>query len=294
LFWVASLKKIPQGAWATLLLGAVLMIFMLFWTWAKRLEDTFDGANRRNLRHFIVAGEKGEVTIPANERPHAIVSENDDLDGSEFVQDRYFYLARDKAASSSIQEQPEERKELVRIPTCAVFHKFAAGKGVPHSFVGFIRQWPALPQVVIFLSVCILPVARVPADQRYDVDKVRSVKGFYGVTYYIGYRENFEVKIDEIVEKICSLETLADPRESSETINEIKKATLQTTNIIPHYHVMSKIDLHEGGALHVPLNWIRKFLVESIYRRLIISFPETAKWTGPADDIIRVGITAKI
>ena len=67
---------------------------------------------------------------------------------------------------------------------------------MPHSFVGFIRQWPALPQVVvslglfelvtghsliysrkIFLSVCILPVPRVPTDERYDVDKVRSVKG---------------------------------------------------------------------------------------------------------------------
>jgi len=216
------------------------------------------------------------------------------LDGSEFVQDRYFYLARDKSGSDTIQEQPEERKELVRIPTCAVFHKFAAGKGVPHSFVGFIRQWPALPQVVIFLSVCVLPIARVPADQRYDVDKVRSIKGFYGVTYYLGYREDFEVKINEVVAKICSLETRVDPRESSETINEIRRAALQTTHIIPHYHVMSKKELREGGILHAPSNWIRRFLVESIYRRLVISFPETAKWTGPADEIIRVGITAKI
>jgi len=26
---------------------------MIFWTWAKGLEDEFDGSNRRNLRHFI-------------------------------------------------------------------------------------------------------------------------------------------------------------------------------------------------------------------------------------------------
>lgn len=37
---------------------------------------------------------------------------------------------------------------------------------------------------------------------------------------------------------------------------------------VPHYHVMSKVDVREGGLLHVPLNWIRKFLIESIYRRL--------------------------
>ena len=72
---------------------------------------------------------------------------------------------------------------------------------------------------------------------------------------------------------------------------------------IPHYHVISKDGLREGGILRVPVNWIRRFLIESIYRRLsksprqprdpcgslmlslsVISFPETAKWTGPADE----------
>ena len=159
------------------------------------LEDRFDGANRRNLRHFIVSSEKGEVTIPAREKAPSIASDNDELEELESVQERYYYLARDKTISDSLQEQAEDdRRELVRIPTCAIFHKFASGKGVPHSFVGFIRQWPALPQVVvslllvtvkslltrsrkIFMSVCVLPIARIPADQRYDVDKVRSVKG---------------------------------------------------------------------------------------------------------------------
>ena len=65
------------------------------------------------------------------------------------MQERYFYLAHDKNKNDSILERPEDRRELVRIPTCAIFHKFAAGRGVPHSFVGFIRQWPALPQVVV-------------------------------------------------------------------------------------------------------------------------------------------------
>ena len=31
---------------------------------------------------------------------------------------------------------------------------------------------------------------------------------------------------------------------------------------------MSKVDLREGGVIRVPLNWIRKFLIESVYRRL--------------------------
>lgn len=156
----------------------------------QRLEDRFDGVNRRNLRHFIVAGEKGVVTLPTRGNPYSITSDADELDDSVTVQEQYYYYARDR----TVHDLDEDRRELVRIPTCAVFHKHAAGKGVPHSFVGFIRQWPALPQVVvslrlfspanllicsrkIFLSVCILPVPRVPPEERYDVNKVRSVKG---------------------------------------------------------------------------------------------------------------------
>ena len=142
-----------------------MMVFMLFWTWAKvpklvflftpfthppldqRQEDRFDGANRRNLRHFIVAGEKGVVTLPSRGHLQSITPDAEELDDSVTIQEQYYYFARDR----TVHDQEEDRRELVRIPTCAVFHKFAAGKGVPHSFVGFIRQWPALPQVVVSL-----------------------------------------------------------------------------------------------------------------------------------------------
>lgn len=35
LFWGASLKKVPHGAWVPLTIGSVLTCVMLFWTWAK-------------------------------------------------------------------------------------------------------------------------------------------------------------------------------------------------------------------------------------------------------------------
>jgi hypothetical protein len=113
----------------------------------QQLEDRFDDANRRNLGRFIVAGEKGEVTIPVDgEYQNSIISEADEVEEFESIQKYYFAPADD-----SVHEKAEDRRELVRIPVCAVFHKFAAGTGVPHSFVGFIGQWPALPQVVVSL-----------------------------------------------------------------------------------------------------------------------------------------------
>ena len=64
----------------------------------------------------------------------------------------------------------------------------------------------------VFLSVCVVPLPRIPPDERYIVNKVRAVEGitsfftsithdtqifpgFYGVTYYIGFRDDFDVKV---------------------------------------------------------------------------------------------------
>lgn len=47
------------------------------------------------------------------------------------------------------EDDAHPRLPLVRLPTCAVFHKLTAGRGVPHTFYGFLRQWPALPRVVV-------------------------------------------------------------------------------------------------------------------------------------------------
>ena len=46
------------------------------------------------------------------------------------------------------------------------------------------------------------------------------------------------------------------------------ESRLHSGDSIPHYHIMSKKAVHEGGTLHVPINWMRKFFIESIYRRL--------------------------
>ena len=126
---------------------------MVFWTWAKGLEDEFDGVNRRNLRHFIskVISEK-----PVSPPPLHPVSPG----GVEFIEE---YLAA-ALANPAPPDEPQRVKQTVqlfldvgeqekiplpRMSTMAIFHKLSSGKGVPHTFYGFLRRWPALPQVVV-------------------------------------------------------------------------------------------------------------------------------------------------
>jgi KUP system potassium uptake protein len=74
--------------------------------------------------------------------------------------------------------------------------------------------------------------------------------GFYGVTYYIGYREDFELdvrrrsrsirsrsalnflsKVVEIINRICELEQGLNPRDSSEIVENIRQAASSVTHL---------------------------------------------------------------
>ncbi|KAI4518197.1 potassium transporter [Schizophyllum commune Loenen D] len=313
LFWGSAVRKVPHGAWVPLMIGGILASIMVLWTWAKGLEDAFDSKNRVNLRHFIFQGDDSEH----------VLSDADSDDGAvrvEGTQEVYspapLYYLTDLAArmpnakkalgmsggkkDEGLAEDDEkadskspEKHRLSRIPTCGVFHKFTTGGGVPHTFVGFIRQYPALPSVVIFLSVCIVPTARVDPSMRYVVQKTRTLDGFYSATYYLGFRETFDVKVDEIIDRICAIEMTSAPRNQAvATIDDIRRAARTSTHIIPHYHVMSKPIL--SGRLASAVNWVRTVLIEEIYRRMKTMFPETAAWLTPADEIIHVGVNAAI
>ena len=151
---------------------------MIFWTWAKGLEDEFDGSNRRNLRHFIstevqISEKPTRAASPSvrsgdEARDETVVSEMNvaTLD-DQFKEEVSLFLHRDTPTSLTqrittgitIEDKKspkEEKLVLARLPTCAIFHKLSAGKGAPHTFYGFLRQWPSVPRIVVSIPLFIL------------------------------------------------------------------------------------------------------------------------------------------
>jgi len=79
-----------------------------------------------NLSHFIRHSPKGGSHDMDDQS-------SDDHDTS------YYFLPKGANSVNDqklVDEKSAERKELQRIPSCAVFHKIASGKGVPHTFIG--------------------------------------------------------------------------------------------------------------------------------------------------------------
>jgi len=306
LFWGASLRKVPLGAWVPLMIGCILWLVMIFWTWAKGLEDNFDGVNRHNLRHFIVNsfnkphGNIGDIKVAkTSAHQYSTMATLTQGSGVEEASTEDDVASKDDGKGESLYLVSEDKtfvRELSRVPIMAVFHKIAGGKGVPHTFYAFLKQWPALPRVVVFLSIKILPVGRLPADEeRYVITKVRTLKGFYGVTYQIGFREDFNVTVDEIVAGLCTVENryARDEEEGERMVAEVRHAAeTSITHIMPNYWVFSRPI--NAGFLTPAVRYVRAFLIEGLYRQIAQTFPDSVLWRGHQEEIIRVGINAEI
>ncbi|KAG8830264.1 hypothetical protein FRC18_008356 [Serendipita sp. 400] len=278
----------------------------VFWSWAQGLADQFDGANRRNLRHFISEATEPVLHSPVTRR-NLRLSPDNGLDVT--VQDSIDLPTpdveeEDYVSNSGTTPHPREESKLYldtgdtkvllsRMSTMAIFYKLSSGKGVPHTFYGFLKQWPTLPRVVVFLTVRIMPVAHVEKEDRYRVTKVRSLPGFYGATYMKGYRDKFNVDVSAIVELITVLELrgVESQEDATSIVDEIITAGRSATHIVPHYHVIARRLIIFGAPI---INWIRRLLIEDVYRSIAYVFPETVTWLQAADEIIHVGVTAEI
>lgn len=116
---------------------------------------------------------------------------------------------------------------------------------------GFIRQWPALPRFGIFLTVSVLPVPRVEDVDRYVVSRVDSLPGFYGVSQYLGFREDPSLHIEEIVTKINELEVRRGREGAGLITSQLMDHSLRPTHVYVSRILISVTctEQHNAGCL---------------------------------------------
>ncbi|KAH9055386.1 potassium transporter [Lactarius vividus] len=298
LFWGASTKKIPHGAWVPLMLGIILLAIMTFWTWAKGLEDQFDRKSRKRLEGFIVPEGAGAIFGDSEKREEGeFVALQEQDDGDRCNKTLYFVTPPLPDAKGA---EGEERHVIARLNLLAVFHGVSHERGVPPSFTSFLRQWPSLPAFGVFLTTRVLPVPYVDDVDRYVVSRVEVLPGFYGVAQYLGFRDEAALRMDEIVARVAELEERyagADPHGNERAgarrrVAQLLELARHPTHVIPHYAPKSKT--LAMGRLSPVANYLRRVLIEDVYGRLKMMLPEGEGWLAPADEIIHVGVTATI
>lgn len=69
---------------------------------------------------------------------------------------------------------------------------------------------------------------------RFSLHRHSSNLGFYGVTYHLGFRDDFDVSISAIANQIYDIETRIDPRDAAAVIREIQEVIGHATHMYAH------------------------------------------------------------
>ncbi|GAA5833011.1 hypothetical protein JCM3766R1_000398 [Sporobolomyces carnicolor] len=289
LFWGATLKKVPHGAWFTLTLGIVLLVLMLSWTAVKKLEDKFDEGHRVRLTEVMrLANERDNDAKPL--QSGVALGDLSTLRINEPQQDPVEGGYKDRGIEAS------NGATLARLPIFAFFHNSSAIQhdGVPHSFSAFLRSYPSLPSVIVFLTVRTVGIPHVAQEDRYLVDRVRTFSGLYIATIRFGYRDvkSLENVVHPLRDRIIALEARSDPANLDKKVRIIDESIeTAVTHILPNFYVVAD----PASTKPRIVRYIRKFFIEEIYRRIKVNFDEYEQYRfGDDQDVLRMSVIAPL
>lgn len=163
-FMSATMRKVPHGAWFTLLLAFVLSSIFILWRWGKRQQWTAEAEDNVTSSHLLEASSAS--------------SPNEKVEGR--VQMRF---ASDTLGGAAIST----------IPGLGIFFDKTGGLGdyIPKVFSQFILKFRSRPEVTVFFHMRPLPVPSIPVEERFVITRASPhVPSSYRITLRHGYMDN--------------------------------------------------------------------------------------------------------
>ena|SRR5581483_3991800 len=265
-FLCPTLLKFRSGGWFTLLLGILLATMMLIWKWGANLKFQHELNFKTSIETiFVESDEKDQPTII--EQPIELISR---------------YSSSSSSSNELTIKQPTNVLQLVdsefqvsRLPGIGMFYN-EAGFGVPLAFKHFVQHFPAIPQVLIFISIRPLAIPYVGEEDRLVVNKVSNYHGCYRVIARYGYMEDVSQGEDFVTKMIETIRKIDLDHESlSESLNG-KHIT----------YVLSRQSIRPKPNSYLLKRAMINFYVflENISRQLY------GNWDIPIDDVMDVGM----
>ncbi|GAA5909582.1 hypothetical protein JCM6882_003461 [Rhodosporidiobolus microsporus] len=287
LFIGATAKKVPHGAWFPLGLACILLILLLLWSWAKGLEDRFDRDHRCTLSSIMRRTPGADVDVDEKVE----LAGEGDIALAETETNR-----RSSKMDLPSYEMTGGGASLARPHVFALFHNLSsvACDGAPHAFAAFLRSYPALPEIIVFLTLRTVNVPHVPAPERFLVERQRNYQGVYTATVSFGYRDAVDLSDVAAPLRNCivALETRSatGPEELRELVQKVDAAVAgAVTHILPRFHVAADQSPSRSKLLRL----VRTFLLEEVYRRVAVNFDPTDQYIfGAEAEVLRMSVTA--
>ena len=272
-FLGATLLKVHNGGWFTLTLGIVIATIMLIWKWGATLKFQYELNSKTSFEDIFISINESYSPEPDNEK---VIQEPKDVQSSELTMRHSYSNEININSQRNILKLVSNGFQVSRLPGIGMFYN-PAGFGVPLTFEHFVQHFPAVPQILIFISIRPLAIPYVGEDDRLAVTKVRDYHGCYRVIARYGYMEEvsqgegFVAKMIETIRKI-------DP--DHEGLSESSNSGKHITYVIGRQSIQPRPN---SSFLKRALINFYVFL-ESISRELY------RNWNIPIDDVIEVGM----
>lgn len=162
----SALRKVPEGAWFTIVLAAVLSSIFVLWRWGKERQWSAEGEDRVETQDLI--------QLPGSSSGESTTREID--------------------ARLQMKLTPMFGEGLVSTaPGLGIFFDKVGTRGnmIPKVFTQFIRKFKSRPEVIIFFHMRPLSVPFVPSGERFVITRATPhIPSSYRVTLRHGYLDD--------------------------------------------------------------------------------------------------------
>jgi KUP system potassium uptake protein len=209
LYLSAVLTKVPQGAWFTLLLAAILSSIFILWRFGKEQQWKAERSDRFQPGQLMKKNENGEIRL------------TDAFGGASITS-----ISGERPRSETPQLHNQTTNLSTFIGIGIFFDK--SGDLVPLVYANFVRKFEASPAVSIFLHMRHLPTPSIPEAQRYIIGRT-SIPSCYRVIVRSGYMDDIitsnlaQLLVDQITLFITSDQAkanFANPVDKTNISNE--------------------------------------------------------------------------
>ncbi|PSR74851.1 potassium transporter-domain-containing protein [Coniella lustricola] len=179
----AVLTKVPDGAWFTILLAALLCSIFILWRFGKEAQWAAEHMDRLTVSGLFVTERVDGATLGQG-HPTSSASSSNSLTSSLQTRTQAVDTAAPTATTSSTRRKHTKtvtrlhpvfgHTQISTVPGLGIFFDKSGDLDfLPPSFTHFVRKFAVRPAVTVFFHMRPLPVASVPCAERYVVVQLR-------------------------------------------------------------------------------------------------------------------------
>lgn len=163
-FMSSALRKVPEGAWFTIVLAVILSVVFFLWRFGKEQQWAAEAEDRISLSHLLQL-PPGPSKAPRVKQESPVVT-------------------------LSPSNGPGNMSTVSGLGV--FFDKVGRGDNtVPEVFARFVRKFKARPEVIVFFHIRTLSVPTVPPAERFIITRVTpAISSCYRLTLRHGYMDD--------------------------------------------------------------------------------------------------------